>query len=258
MKKVWITALDKDPAAVQKLMTTMKTYGLDAGGHFWVDDLKRMAWNSAMEEMQGRDTALWIITGSWERFNEPSIRKGLSLLSLSLQSLKGHGFPVFILPTSGELTADSLPLPLRGADVIPAATATLGPKIVAAANMPVKPVDVPYHLYLHALEGIGLWFEVGPAKGMQWGGALFGVCGAEIDVHGIGPAKSIPERCVLEYPVKGMKVRVGEDEFTAWAVQNRLDDGSSYYVRIQGAPDRILFGPYAETDEAEMSILTLC
>ncbi len=258
MKKVWITALDKDPAAVQKLMATMKTYGLDAGGHFWVDDLKRMAWSSAIEEMKSKDTALWIIMGSVERFKEDSIRKGLSLLSISLQSLKGMGFPVFILPVAGELTADLLPLPLKGADIFPAASATLGPKIVAAANMPVKPVDVPYHLNLHALEGIGLWFEVGPAKGMQWGGALFGVCGADIDVHGIGPARSIPERCVLEYPVKGMKVSVGEDEFTAWAVQNRLDDGSSYYVRVQGAPEKIIFGPYAETEDTEVSIISLC
>jgi len=258
MKKIWITALDNDQQAVQKLMTTLKAYGLDVNGHFWVDDLARMAWSEAAGELLAKETALWIIMGKAESFQDIAVRKGLSLLAMSIQSSRGHGFPIFVLPFPGEMTADLLPIPLRGAEIFSLASASVGPKVVAAANLPLKAVETPYRLNIHALPGIGLWFEIGPAKGIEWGGALFGVCGAEIDAHGVGPAKGIPERAVLEYPIKGMKVRFGEDEYTAWALQNRLDEGSSYYVRVKGTPEKILFGPYAESNEAEVSVLSLC
>jgi len=86
---------------------------------------------------------------------------------------------------------------------------------------------------------------------------MFGVHGADIDVHGVGPADGIPARTVLEYAVKGMKVQLGEEEFTAWAAQNRLDSAMSYYVRVQGAPDKLLFGPYAASEDAEVHVVAL-
>ena len=50
---------------------------------------------------------------------------------------------------------------------------------------------------------------------------------------------------------------MGEKEYAAWAVQNQLDSGSSYYVRVQGEPKSILFGQLAEGDDAEVYILNL-
>ena len=86
---------------------------------------------------------------------------------------------------------------------------------------------------------------------------MFGVHGGEIDFHGVGPANGVPERAVLEYAQKGLKVQLGDDEFIAWAVQNRLDPGTSYYVRVQGTPDKLLFGPYAQTEEAEVHVVKM-
>ncbi len=256
MKKIWITALDRDFEAVQKLMTTLKSYGLDAGGHFWVDDIKRMSWTAPLEELQAKETALWIIMGLPDQFKASTIRFGLSMIAVSIQFRKGVGFPIMVL-TEGELPADSLPTPLKGAEIHLLTGPALGATVTARASMPVKGIETGYHFNVHGLPDIGLWFEIGPAGALDWQGALFGVHGAEIDFHGVGQAGGIPERAVLEYPVKGMKIKLGDREFTAWAVQNRLDGASSYYIRVQGEPDTIIFGPYTGDDEAEMHVISL-
>jgi len=256
MKKVWITALDRDFEAVQKLMRTLKSYGLDAGGHFWMDDVKRMSWTAPLKELQAKDTALWIIMGPPDTFNTSTIRFGLSMIAVSMQFRKGIGFPIMIL-TEGDLSAVSLPTPLKGAEIQPLASQALGTKVTARASMPVKGIEMGYHLNVHGLPGIGLWFEVGPAGDVDWHGALFAVHGADIDFHGVGPAGGIPERAVLEYPLKGMKIRLGDREFNAWAVQNKLNSALSYYIRVQGEPDAIIFGPYAGDDEAEVHVISL-
>ena len=257
MKKIWISALEKDQEKVQKIMSVVKTYGLAVDGHFWLDDLTKMAWDSALEPLAAKDTALWIIIGAEASWQTLSVRQGLSLLALAVQHQKGLGFPILIVPTEGAIDPETLPTPFRGAEVIPFATATLGPKIVALANRPVTSLDPGYRLNLHALHGIGLWFEVGPPKDIPWDGAMFGVHGADIDVHGVGPADGIPARTVMEYAMKGMKVTLGEEEFNAWAAQNHLDSATSYYVRVQGVPDKLLFGPYAAADDAEVHIVAL-
>jgi hypothetical protein len=43
MKKIWITSLAHEEKHVQRIMAMLKTYALDANGHFWMDDLKKMA-----------------------------------------------------------------------------------------------------------------------------------------------------------------------------------------------------------------------
>ncbi len=257
MKKVWITALEKDQGQVQKLMGTVKQYGLTPDGHFWSDDLKRMAWDGALAPLSAKDTALWIILGgaSWQN---PSVRQGLSLLAIALQHQKGIGFPILLLPTVEIPAPAELPTPFRGAETASPTAATLGPKIAALANRPASGTTPAYRLNIHALHGIGLWFEVGPGKeSLPWEGEMFGVHGADIDVHGVGPANGIPARTVLEYAVKGIKAQVGAEEFIIWAARNRLDETLSYYVRVQGVPDKLLFGPYADSDEAEAHIVAL-
>jgi len=257
MKKVWITALEKDQEKVQQAMGVVKRYGLAADGHFWVDDLKRMAWDGALAPLTAKDAALWIILGgaSWQT---ASVRQGLALLALAVQQQKGLGFPILLLAAEGAVDPAALPTPFRAAETVSLTAATLGPKIVALANRPAATVITPYRLNIHALHGIGLWFEVGPAPGgLPWDGAMFGVQGADIDVHGVGPANGIPARTVLEYAQKGMKAQVGSDEYIIWAARNRLDETVSYYVRVQGAPEKLLFGPYAADDDAEAHIVSL-
>jgi hypothetical protein len=103
---------------------------------------------------------------------------------------------------------------------------------------------------------LGQWFEVGPVDA-DWSGAMFGVCGAEIDAHGVGPSGQLPQKAVLEYPMQGLKMTLGEKEHIAWAVKNRLDSDSSYYLRVKDEPESVLFGPFSEGDDAEVYVLHL-
>jgi hypothetical protein len=170
---------------------------------------------------------------------------------------KGQGFPLIFAPIADVPADFDPPTLLKGAEVIPLSSASLGVKAVSFANTPMKKIETDYHLNVHGLPGIGLWLEAGPGASFEWQGAMFGVHGGEIDFHGVGPANGVPERAVLEYAQKGLKVQLGGDEFVAWAVQNRLDPGTSYYVRVQGTPDKLLFGPYAQTEEAEVHVVKL-
>ena len=86
---------------------------------------------------------------------------------------------------------------------------------------------------------------------------MLGVSGADITFHGVGPKGSLPSRSVLNYPMKGLKVNLGDKEYVAWAVQNELDGGSSYFVKVDGCPESLLFGPYASEKEAEVHVVTL-
>jgi hypothetical protein len=199
---------------------------------------------------------MWIILGSEKELSVRSVRYGLSLLALSLQAEKGPGFPVLWFDPEGKIAPEKIPTSLRGAEILKTSGAA-GAKMAARVNLPVRRTDSDYRLHVHANPGYGVWLEIGPEKGHVWSGALLGVAGGDIEAHGTGVAGRIPSRSVLEYPVKGLKAAFGDREFTAWGVQNRLDENLSYYVRIAGAPSGILFGPYARDDEAEMHVMEL-
>ncbi len=256
MKKIWITSLEKDPASVQKMMAKLKTYALDANGHFWEDDIEKMAWLSARTQLTDADTALWMILSDDKNLAADSVRYGLAMLALSVQGVQGHNFPI-ILAHQGKLPqADALPTPLQGAVILDADNPTLGAKVVAKMHTPPKKVQAEYRADIYALPQLGQWFEVGPLNNV-WEGVLFGAHGAEIDAHGVGPAGKLPDKAVVEYPMKGLKIDLKGREYVAWAVKNRLDDASSYYVRVKGEPESVILGPMSECDEAEIFVLRL-
>ena len=256
MRKVWITSLGREENKVQKIMKTLKTYAIDANGHFWIDDLKKMAWLGPRAELIKDDIALWIILSSDKEIASDSLRYGLSMLTLSVQAVRGHGFPIIFLHDGKIPSIDTLPTPLQGTEILAIDNPAIGAKLVAKANMPLKKVPAEYRLDIYAMAQLGQWFEIGPFDA-SWKGVMFGACGAEIDAHGAGPAGKLPDKAVLEYPMKGLKLTVGGEDYVAWSVQNQLDSGSSYYVRIKGEPKAILFGPSAEGDDAEVYILRL-
>ena len=127
--------------------------------------------------------------------------------------------------------------------------------MVAKANTPIQKIDTEYRINIHAHPHFGVWFEIGPISDNNWDGALLGVCGAEIDSHGVGNAEKLPEKTILEYQMKGLKLTLGEKEYTAWAVKNTIDGSHSYYVRIQGIPESIVFGSYTAEEEAQMHVI---
>ncbi len=254
-KHIWITALEKDEDKAKAVFQTASKYGLETGGHFWTNDLNKMEWSGAAPELLKPETALWIIAGSVASFKDPDNRFGLSLLALMLQAEKGHGFPIIIQPNDGEIKAEELPTPLKDAEVVK--PALLGPKVAAKANIPPKPVQLEYRLIPHPLPGVGLWLEIGPAKGHAWKGVMAGVAGGEIDAMGVGEVMKIPEKSILEYPMKGLKIQAGPTEYDAWAVKNELNDALSFYVRIRETPGSLLFGEFSESDDAEVFLLDL-
>ena len=86
MKKIWISSLAHDEEKVQKTMAMLKTYAMEVNGHFWEDDLKKMAWLGPREELIKKDTSLWLVLSTDRELSARSVRYGLSLLALSVQA----------------------------------------------------------------------------------------------------------------------------------------------------------------------------
>ncbi|HPR52760.1 MAG TPA: hypothetical protein PLU81_13290 [Deltaproteobacteria bacterium] len=257
MKKVWLTSLEKSEENVKQIMSALKGYGLDVQGHFWTDELEKMAWIGPRDVMLDKDLALWAILASPESLSNPSIRYGLSLLAVTVQSQRGLNFPIVILQTGGEtISSDKLMTPLQGADVLAADSPAFGAKIVAKVHAPGKKAAAEYRLDCYGNPQIGQWFEIGPA-GSTWNGALFGVAGAKITFQAVGPKGQLPEKSTLNYPIQDMQLGLGEKEYIAWAVQNELGPDSSYFVRVEGHPDSILFGEYSQEEEADVFVVSL-
>lgn len=258
MKKIWMTVLGKDEATAQKVMGEVKKYGLAVDGHFWQPDLEKMEWMAPRQELLQKDVALWLIVSTAEDIAKPDTRYGLSLLAITVQASRGFGFPVVILHGGGNPpTADDLPTPLKHAQVLEGSSA-YGPKLVAKANVPFKPTESPYRMDAYGLAaGLGLWIEVGPA-GHNWKGVMFGVSPGEVNAHGVGQKGQLPRgKMVLNYPMEGLKVNLGDKEYNTWAVKNDMDDQTSYFVRVKGMPDSFLFGEFSEEDDAEVFVTRL-
>lgn len=258
MKKIWITSLASSEEIIKKLMGQLKTYGLMGTGHFWEDDLKKMAWIKPRGEILASGVAAWAIIGADSDFKNPDLRYGLSMLALAVRAARGPAFPIVVLQTTGDaLVAEDLPTPLKSVDVLPLESATLGPKLVAKAHTPAgSPTTPDYRLDVYGHEHIGQWFEVGPRSG-NWNGGMFAVSGAEILFHAVGPGGQLPEKTVLNFQTRDMKLELKGSEYTAWAVQNPIDADTSYFVKVEGAPDAVLFGPNSEEEDAELFVLSL-
>ncbi|MFH1019079.1 MAG: hypothetical protein V1782_00500 [Pseudomonadota bacterium] len=250
-KSVWISILEKNEGLGKMIFEEMARYGLEPGGHFWEDDLANFAWAGAIPEMVKDNCGAWIIVGQASRFAEPATRQGLALLALAVQAVRGHDFPILLSPAGGKVEVATLPTPLRGAESVPAG---LGVKAVARANAKRIPVPQDYRLAVHPLPGLGLWFELGPARD-PWQGAFLGCAGAAgstPDAHGVGLAGVIPQNSTLNYPVCGLKLALSDREFTAWGVHNQLSPAESYFVRVTGTPESLVFGPFPDEDDAEV------
>ncbi|MEA1967667.1 MAG: hypothetical protein U9N77_05565 [Thermodesulfobacteriota bacterium] len=257
-KKVWITSLSKDKDQITGLLQLVKKYGLAPDGHFWVDDLKKMAWQAPLENIIAKETGLWIISGRQKDLESDSVRYGLALLCISVQNKKGTGFPIIFLCSDDTIKTANLPTPLKGCEIIDSNNKSLGAKITARANTPVKKISNEYRIDIHASQSYGIWFEFGPAKGDIWDGVLAGGLKSEINAHGVGKSGSLPLKTVLEYQMQGLKLELNNDEYSAWAVKNTIDETLSYYVKFTDIPGNILFGQMPDEDsEADFHLLNL-
>jgi len=257
-KKVWITSLQKDKEKTTALLELSKKYSLAPDGHFWVDDLKKTAWQAPKDSICAKETGLWIISAEPDDLAAESVRYGLSLLALNVQAGKGIGFPILFVCFDKMLQQEDLPAPFKGAEIVDGKNSSLGAKITARANTPVKKIAVDYRVDIHANPGYGIWFEFGPTGEEIWDGVLAGASGAQVDAHGVGEAGRLPEKAVLEYPMQGLKLSVNDTEYDAWAVQNRIGANESYYARFNGIPGTVLFGELpGESSEGDLYKLRL-
>ncbi len=257
-KRIWITSMSRDKNATAGLLQTGKKYGLTPDGHFWVDEMGKMAWKAPLENLLAKDTALWVISATKKDLGKESIRYGLSLLCLCLQNAKGIGFPIMLVTPDHTLSLDDLPTSLKGCELLKADDKSLGAKMTARANTPIKNPPADYRINIHANPGYGIWYELGPAKGQVWKGGLAGGLKAEVNAHGVGPKGVLPLKTTLEYQMQGIKLALGNDEYTAWAVKNFIDEDQSYYVRFAGIPGSIVFGQLpGEENEADFNRLDL-
>jgi len=258
MKALYLSALTPHQDVVKGLLSQIKPYGLEVKGHFWTDDLPKMAWMGPRDELVDSGTVLWVILGSKADFEKATLRYGLSLLCLSAQARKGSPLNILILQNGTEpVIAGDLPTPLKAADVCSLSDASLGAKLVARAHQPQRFPETEYFIDILGNEQIGQWFEIRPAGADSWPGAMFGAAGAEIVFQAVGPAGGLPEKSVLNYPVQGLTLNLGDLEYSAWAVQNEISPETSYYAKVDGYPHAILFGPYSTEASAEVHLMTL-
>ncbi len=257
MKTLWLTSLIDSEEKVKHLITQLRTYGLEVRGHFWEDEISKMAWAKPREELIKPEILLWLILATGDHLKSPSIRYGLSLLTLTVQAIKGIAFPILFLFAEGEIPSpDTLPTPLKGCEYLSLSDPGMAAKLVVKVNTPAKEIVPEYRLDTYGNPHIGQWIEVGPLAG-SWPGAMFGVEGAEITFHAVGPKGSLPTHSSLRYPLKGMKLNLGGKEYTAWAAQNEMDGNTSYFVKVEGFPESVLFGPYSTEEEADVFVLQL-
>lgn len=259
MKKVWLTSVGSGEEAVKGIMKQFKTYGLEVDGHFWNNDLKGIAWMAPRDNLIDPAVAIWLIIGSAEELLAPDNLYGLSLLTIAVQAQRGRNFPIMILQTQGQLLEpDQLSTPLKGANVVMASDTGLGAKIVAKVHTAPapNPIAAEYHLDMYANEHIGQWFEIVPASS-SWPGVMFGVSDGGIAFHAVGPKGQLPRKTVLNFPMQGLKLQLGEKDYLAWATQNELDPETSYFVKVDGNPESIIFGPYSTDEAADVFVVKL-
>lgn len=256
-KTIWLSSLVRAEEEIKKLITQMKTYGIEVNGHFWEDNVANMAWMSPREELIKSEIALWLILADQKSLSMPTIRYGLSLLAITVQANRGLSFPIIILLIEGTpFSAGDLPTSLKSIEFMSLTDTALPAKLVAKVHAPWPKLSPEYRLDVYGNAQIGQWFEIGPTQ-TTWSGAMFGISEGEITFHAVGRKGFLPERAVLNYPLKGIKLNLGGKEYVAWAAQNEINSQSSYFVKVKGFPDSILFGPYAQGEEAEVYVVNI-
>ena len=202
MNAIWLSALKKDEAVVQKVMAQLKTYGISAQGHFWENDNAKLAWLGARDALLTGEIGVWVILGGREELKNPDLRYGLSMTALGLQSRKGAGYPIVVLQSGGDLiTGEELPTPLARAVVLEADNPGTPAKLVAKVHARMQALPPAYYIDMVGNEQLGQWLEVRPT-GEPWPGVIFGVDAGEIVFQAVGPPGKLPQKTTLNYAMQ--------------------------------------------------------
>ena len=258
-KKVWLSWLtDDDPEGPAAAVAALGRAGFDVEGAPWTDDLEKMAWLPLADRLSdpGYD-AIWMVGGRREDFAVSSKRYGLSMALTVVCAAKNPPPMVMLVGTDGALDSGSLPTLVRARSrPLDASVAGWAEKALVATVSKPPAWGEPFRLNVIADPYAGQWFEVGSTGG-AWEGVMFGVTGeGKIDLHAVGPAGKLPEKTVLECALEGIVADIGDREFTANAVQNKLAPDESYFVKVTGNPECVVIGQHPDVD-ADVSVVRL-
>lgn len=259
-KKVWVTWLPgkEDENELQTTIKELQMVGLEVSGAPWVDELEKSGWTELADILSADDSPdLWLVAGRESDFNLVRNRYALSLMSASLAQTN----PLLKVFTRTIDQSTTVALP----DLCSNWQSLEGPgwnaKVVAAAYTSASTLfTLDCHISVIAHSAIGQWFEIGPKTDDEpWSGAMFGVSGegAEIGFQAVGDRGQLPEKSVNEFASKGIEAEIGEDQYIACSLQNNITSTQSYYVKVQGVPNKIMFGGHPGTDKAEVQVVSL-
>lgn len=250
-KKVYLTALDRKAPLATEVAAKLHQYGLTVLGRYWPESFEApLYWLELRDEFIKENADVWLILLDEAAPASPKAMYGLSQMAYSLDA-RLQGKLSVVLLTPADLDTSKLPSVLQAATPLTLASAWAA-KIVAKANLPVKVRSSEYMLDFYGNEKLGQWFEFRLSNG-ELDGVIFGVRkddDVKIDFQAVGASGGLPEKSTLEYPVHDMQLTLGDAEYVAWGLRNKLVQGSSYYARVQGWPRSLIVMPYSDQDDA--------
>lgn len=271
MTVVAVTALASDAQRLSELAGTLARYGLKALGGIWETTPQKVLaldWRPMVDAFVAQRAAFWLVLADAKALNDPSVRYGLNLIAASLRSALGADFGIAVLwadaPADGAGAASrpALPTQLGNALVLepgPAWPAKLVARVHRARPQAAATAD---HISVHGNEQLGQWIELTPGAG-SWEGLVFAVAGegAEIDFQATGLSGGLPETSIIAYGQSGLKLESAGRAFTGWALRNEIGATASgpvsYYARVRGRPEALLWMPYTQEDDADATLLAL-
>lgn len=271
MTIVAVTALAPDAQRLSDLAGTLARYGLKALGGVWETTPRKVValdWRPMVDAFIAQRAALWLVLADAKALEDPSVRYGLNLIGASLRSALGDGFGFAVLwpdapGTDAQATSrPALPAQLRDALVLEPGAAWPAKLVARVHRARPQAVVAADRLTVHGNEQLGQWIELAPGEG-SWQGVMFAVAGegAAIDFQATGPSGGLPETSSIAYGQSGLKLESAGRAFTGWALRNEVGATASgpvsYYARVRGRPEALLWMPYTEEDGADATLLAL-
>lgn len=253
-KKLFVTMLSDEQTLGKSIAQSASRYGIETCGVVWREEPGKPVWGEVAAMILKENCDGWLLTGTAEEWSaNADTRSHISLAAVKAANLMGGKFTFFSMI---QPVPEKLPTPLASA--IEVTADKLGVRLAAKLGLG-KALSPEYFLDVHPLPaGDGFVVELGPRDGEEWSGALLATTGGgEISHHTVGARGVVPERGVVEYAMKGIKLESGGREYSGWSVANRLDSGASYFVRVSGESEGLVFGPLPSDDSADLYSLAL-
>lgn len=255
-KNVWLSWLadkefDTNPVEIGQ---PLSENGLNVIGNPWVDNNNQCAWGELAQQVEQENVDLVCLALSRSKFQDPTIRYGLSSFCLALQPTVGIILMGLDFDPENE-SSDSVPF-LNRCRLMSFQDSSWVAKFTAQAYKKPKTSEKSYRIAMLGSAMFGQWYEVGPDHS-QWQGAFFGIDNGEITHHAVGPKGVLPKTATLEFQSQGIKAEVAGSEFTAWAVKNKISEEDSYFIRVDGHPNKIIFGDEEGVMNGEVNILDM-